>query len=167
MGRWRLISVVVAVLCLVPWPAPAQTRSRSHTVRHSVVARSRLAMSPTALSFPSADPDAVPLVPAAGGALVITVKASVAPGDPVTLTVVANDDLRSGLDAIPASALQWTASGTGFTPSGTMSTTVPQAVGSWTGSGSFSGQQSYVLVNSWSYPTGSYSATLTYTLTTP
>lgn len=167
MNRRCAIPFVAVLCCTHVWPADAQTRVRTQTARHSVVARSKLVLSASSLSFPSADPDTVPLVPATGGALTITVKASVPRGGLVTLTVVASGALRSGLDSIPASALQWTAVGTGFGASGTLSSTTPQAVGTWTGSGSWSGQQDYVLVNSWSYPTGSYSATLLYTLTTP
>jgi hypothetical protein len=80
--------------------------------------------------------------------------------------VQAGGDLRSGLDAIPATQLRWTAAGTGFV-GGTMSYAAAQPVASWIGSGAWTGTQSYALVNSWNYPTGTYSATLTYTLTAP
>lgn len=167
MGRW--LTTVCAGLLLLLWAGPlaAQTRTRNHTARHTVQARSKLILSVGSMSFPSADPDAVPLVPADGAPITVTVRTTVVRGGLVTLTVVASDNLRSGLDSIDVSALQWTGAGTGFAVSGTMSRTAAQAVGNWTGSGERSGQQAYVFVNSWSHPTGSYTATLTYTLTTP
>jgi hypothetical protein len=87
-------------------------------------------------------------------------------GSTVTLVVVASDDLRSGLDVIPATQMRWTTSGTGFV-SGTMSKTAAQTVASWVNSGAWTGTQSYTLTNAWTYATGTYSATLTYTLTAP
>ena len=47
-----------------------------------------------------------------------------------------------------------------------MSTTAV-SLGSWTGSGNQSGTQTYTLDNSWSYNTGNYGTTVTYTLTAP
>jgi hypothetical protein len=41
------------------------------------------------------------------------------------------------------------------------------SLGSWTGGGSQAGTQTYKLVNSWDYKTGTYTATITYTLTAP
>jgi hypothetical protein len=48
-----------------------------------------------------------------------------------------------------------------------MSRTTAQAVGSWISSGSRTGTQSYTLANAWTYATGTYSTTLTYTLSAP
>ena len=83
-----------------------------------------------------------------------------------TLTVLAAGDLTSGTDTIAISNVTWTATGAGFV-AGTMNKTTAQSAGSWTGSGNRSGTFSYFLANSWSYPTGSYTATTTYTLTAP
>ena len=48
-----------------------------------------------------------------------------------------------------------------------MSQTAAQRVASWVSSGSWTGTQTYGLLNSWTYATGTYSTTLTYTLTAP
>lgn len=125
-----------------------------------------LALSSNSLAFPDADPDAVPEVPAAGGPLLITAKARAGRNAGVTLTVVASDDLRSGINTIPAGALTWTASGAGFV-AGTMSRTTPQLVGAWTGSGVRNGTQAYRFRNLWTYASGTYTLTLTYTLSAP
>ena len=45
--------------------------------------------------------------------------------------------------------------------------TTAQAVASWVSSGSWIGTQSYTLANAWTYATGTYSTTLTYTLSAP
>ena len=50
---------------------------------------------------------------------------------------------------------------------GTMNKTTAQSAGSWTGSGNNAGTFTYALVNSWSYATGTYAATATYTLSAP
>lgn len=108
----------------------------------------------------------MPLISAAGGAITITAKARASLAATVTLTVIAADDLRSGLDTIPASALTWIGSGAGFV-NGTVSRATPQVVGSWTGSGIRTGTQTYRFQNSWSYRTGTYSVSLLYTLVSP
>src|SRR4029079_9751071 len=121
---------------------------------------------PNALSFPDADLDPVPLIAAAGGAITITAKARASLSATVTLTVLATDDLRSGVDTIPAAALTWTGSGAGFV-NGTVSRAAPQLVASWTGSGIRTGTQTYRFQNSWSYRTGTYTVSLVYTLVSP
>jgi hypothetical protein len=63
--------------------------------------------------------------------------------------------------------LKWTGTGAGFAAGPTTMTNVNQSAASWTGSGNHSGTQSFALDNSWSYATGSYTATITYTLTSP
>lgn len=144
----------------------AETISRTATATVTIGGLAKLTLSTTALAFPDADPDTVPAIPAAGGPITITARARTTMGSTVTLAVQAGDDLRSGLDVIPATQLRWTAAGTGFVD-GTMSYSAAQPVASWTSSGAWTGTQSYSLVNSWNYPTGTYSATLTYTLTAP
>jgi hypothetical protein len=145
-------------------PAEAQTATSTFSANLGGIAK--LSLSSNTLSFPDADPDTVPLVSAAGGAITITAKARASLGATVTLTVVAADDLRSGVDTIPAAALTWMGSGAGFV-NGTMSRVTPQVVASWSGSGVRSGTQTYRFQNSWSYRTGTYSVSLLYTLVSP
>ncbi|MCX6546272.1 MAG: hypothetical protein NTV05_17910 [Acidobacteria bacterium] len=165
----RLFGVIVVFVFVLAPAAPllrAASRTDTMSVSATVAARAKLTLSYASMAFPDADPDAVPLVPAGGGALIITAKARTTPGSTVTLVVLASDDLRSGLDTIPAGNLTWTATGGGFS-GGTMNKTTAQTVGSWANSGFWSGTQSYALVNSWNFSTGTYTTTLNYTLTAP
>jgi hypothetical protein len=82
------------------------------------------------------------------------------------LTVQAKDDHTDRTNRIGVENVRWNASGAGFR-SGTLSRTAPQVLGSWTGSGERTGSVSFFLANRFEYPTGTYSATLVYTLTIP
>jgi hypothetical protein len=150
------------LIILVAAPAAAQTATA--TLSANLGGLAKLSFSSTSLSFPDANPDLVPQVSTVP--LGITAKARASQGETVTLTVLASDDLRSGVDTIPADAITWTAAGPGFT-GGTMSRTAPQLVASWTGSGVHAGTQSYLFRNAWTYPTGTYTVSLLYTLTSP
>ena len=145
--------------------APLAAQTANATLSADLRAVAKLSFSSTTLSFPDADPDAVALVPASGGPITITAKARAAQAQ-VVLTVRANGNPRSGVNTLPADAFTWTATGAGFL-GGTVSATTPQVVGAWTGSGVHVGSQTFLFRNSWSYPVGVYSMTLTYTLTTP
>jgi len=164
--RVSAVSLVVAALLVAGALVDAASLSRTATATATINAVARLTLSSASLAFPDADPDTTPAIPATGGAITITAKARTTIGDTVTLVVQAADDLRSGLDTILATQLRWTSTGTGFV-AGTMSKTAAQSVASWTSSGAWSGTQSYTLLNSWTYATGTYSTTLTYTLTAP
>ena len=109
---------------------------------------------------------AVPQVPASGGPITITAKARAANNGLVTLTVQASDDLRSGLDVLPAALITWIGSGPGFV-NGTLSRTTAQVVGTWVGSGVHTGTQTFRFENRWTHPAGTYSVTLIYTLASP
>lgn len=160
----RFVCLGLALAAAVPLGAASRSRTATATV--TVAALAKLSLSASAVSFPDADPDSVPAISAAGGPINIVAKIRTTPGSPVSLSVLASDDLRSGVSTIAVAALRWTASGTGF-GSGTMSRTVAQSVGAWVGSGMRTGAQTYSLTNSWTYATGSYSTSLLYTLTAP
>lgn len=165
----RLLAFIIVLAFVLAPAAPllrAATRTDTMSVSATVSARAKLTLSYGSMAFPDADPDTVPLVPASGGALLITAKARTTLGSTVTLVVLASGDLRSGLDTIPAGNLTWTTTGAGFS-GGTMNKTTAQAVGSWANSGFWSGTQSYALMNSWNFSTGTYTTTLNYTLTAP
>ena len=98
--------------------------------------------------------------------MTITAKARGERNSLVTLTVQADDDLRSGLSTLPVSLITWTASGPGFV-NGTVSRASPQLVATWTGSGVRAGTQMYRFENRWTHPSGIYTVTLVYTLTAP
>jgi len=129
-------------------------------------AQARLSFSATSVTYPDADPTTTPLVASVPVSITITVRARVQRNSQVTLTVQSTDDLRSGVTVLPASLMTWTVTGPGFA-GGTLSRSAPQLVGRWTGSGVRVGTQSYRFENRWTHPTGTYSATLVYTLASP
>lgn len=161
-----MIRACLVLASTVVCAAPAAAQTASATLSAPLVPIARLSFSTASLSFPDADPDLVPQVPALPGPVTITAKARTSPSGVVTLTVQASDDLRSGVTVLPASMVTWTGSGPGFV-GGTLSRVSPQVVASWTGSGVRSGIQSYFFENRWTHPTGIYSVTLIYTLTAP
>lgn len=151
---------------LLPSGAAAQGRRTGSVAATFVVAsQARMSLSAATLTFVGGDPDLSSRIPASEGPIAVTVKMRSVPGSTVVLTVQASDDLRSSLSTIGISALAWTASGVGFV-SGTVSRNA-QTVGSWTASGAVSGALTFSLLNSWTYASGSYGTTLTYTLTAP
>jgi hypothetical protein len=164
--RRRVAALAMLATMLAAQSLNGASITRNATMTATVNALAKLTLSRATLSFPDADPDTVPNITASGGPLAITAKARTAIGSTVTLSVQASGNLQSGLDAIPISQVSWTAAGPGFV-GGTLSSTTAQPVGTWISSGSWSGTQTYSLANSWSYVPGTYSATLTYTLTAP
>jgi hypothetical protein len=161
---FRFAVFVVIVLVAGSMPATPQQAADTATLNATFSGLARMTFSASSVTFPDADPDLVPYVPASQGPITITAKARTSPNGTVTLTVRAADELRSGLDTIPASNITWTASGPGFT-NGTLSTAASQLVASWTDSGVRSGTQTFSLRNLWTYPTGIYTLTMTFTLT--
>lgn len=161
----RLLVVFLAWMVAAPAArAAAQAQSATLAANFSTVAK--LTLSTATISFPDADPDAIPLIPSTGGPVFISAKARATPGAQVVLTVVAADDLRSGLNVISASNITWTATGPGFV-GGTLSSASPVTVGTWSGSGVRTGTQQLYFTNLWSHPTGTYTVSLLYTLTAP
>lgn len=156
----------ILILLALFTTAPAAAQTASATLSADLGARARLSLSTSSLSFPDSNPDLFPQVQASSGAVTITAKGRATEGSTVTLTVRASADLRSGIDTIPSSAITWTASGPGFVP-GTLSATADQVVGSWTGSGVRVGTQNYRFQNLWTYPSGTFTTSLLYTLTSP
>jgi hypothetical protein len=132
----------------------------------TVSATAKLTLSAATLTFPNSDPDTTPSIAATEGAITITAKGKTSAGSNITLTLVSADDLKSGTDVIAISNLTWTVNGAGFV-AGTMNKTTAQSVGTWANSGSRVGTATFALANSWSYPTGNFTATGTYTLTAP
>ena len=171
MKKVSLFTIFTLALLLMAGPALAVSDSKNLTVTATVASSAKLNLTATTLTFPDSDPDTVTSIPATEGAISVTAKAKTGSLSKVTLEVrssgPSSGDLVSGSDTIAISNLSWVGSGTGFT-SGTISmTNSNQTAASWTGSGSRVGTQTFSLANSWSYALGSYSATITYTLTSP
>ena len=164
--------LAVAALAVLSTPVYAQqTANGTVTVSVSVNARAKLSINnatTTAISFADTDPDLNGGVINANTPLTIDVKARTTPTGSVTLTVRADHDLQSTDGNIAISNLTWASgSGGGFSATGTSSDSAEVPVASFTGPGARSGTQNYSLANSWNYATGTYNATLTYTLTAP
>ena len=159
----RLTISCVVWMALAP---DARTAAQTNaTLSANVSPLAKLTLSTTSISFPDADPDVVPQIPALGGPLVITAKSRAPAGALILLSVQATDDLRSGITVIPASNITWTATGAGFI-GGTLAKSAV-TVATWTGSGIRSGTQQFLLRNLWTHPTGTYTLTMIYTLSTP
>jgi hypothetical protein len=164
----RVLVVLTAAWAFAAHAAPANAQPAASTAVLSADIRTiaKLSLPTTNVVFPDADPDLVPKIPPTGGALSITAKARAARGSQVILTIQAADDLRSGLNVIGAQAITWTATGPGFS-GGTLSKTSSVRLAQWAGSGVRTGTQTLFFANLWTYTTGTYSATLLYTLTAP
>jgi hypothetical protein len=161
----RYLALIVFALGAAA-PATAAPQTDTGTLNATFNGLARLSLSTTTLTFPDADPDTVPQISPTQGPVTITAKARAAANGAVTLTVLAGDDLRSGVNTIPAANITWTATGAGFIP-GTLSQTITRTVASWTGSDVWTGTQSFFFRNLWTYVTGTYTLTMTYTLTAP
>ena len=161
--RRRTTTAALVVLALAASRVPVRAQTQNGTLNASINGQARLSLSSAALTFPDADPDTVPSIQAAQGPITLTAKARTSPNGSITLTVQANDHLRSGVNTIPASNITWVASGAGFS-NGTLSAASAQIVAAWTGSGVRSGTQTFFFKNLWSYATGIYTLTMTYTL---
>jgi hypothetical protein len=162
---WTGILAAAAFVCFAEQANAQSTDNKSISVTVNVSARAKLTLGTAAITFNDADPDTTPTL--TSGAISIDVKSRTTAAGTVLLTVVASDDLKTaGGDIIDIVGLTWTASGTGFV-AGTSNRTTAQPVGSWGGSGNRSGSHTYSLPNSWDYETGSYTATLNYTLSAP
>jgi hypothetical protein len=163
----KVRALVTAFLLMgVSSAALAATDGKTLTVNSTVSARASLVIATTTVNFPDADPSSVASIEATEGPVTVTASVRTGSSGSATLQVQANGDLVSGSDTIDISNVTWTASGTGFS-SGIMNKSVSQPAGSWTGSGQRTGTFNYFLANSWNYATGSYTTTLTYTLTAP
>jgi hypothetical protein len=147
----RTVLVTVAVFCAV---CLAEERAEAQTII--------LTLGSSNITFPDASPGASLSISATENP--ISVSVTVIPsGTSWTLTVLANGDLVSGADTIPISNVTWTATGSQFV-NGTLSKTTSQSVA--IGPNNRTGTLSFFLANSWSYPTGSYTQTITFTAAT-
>ena len=160
-----LTGIGAVLLCSTQAFAQAATAGASVTVSATVSPKAKLTVGAASVTFNDADPDVTPLLTATLP-LSLNVRARTAAASNVTLTVQSGGDLTNAdSETIPIANLTWTATGTGYA-AGTMGTAA-SSLGSWTGGGNELGAQTYRLVNSWTYRTGTYTATITYTLTAP
>jgi hypothetical protein len=165
-SRFRSRRIAPAAVFLALSASASAQETALATLSANLGSLAKLTVSSTTLSFPDADPDLVPQVPSSPPVVAISAKARTPRLGTVTLTVIATDDLRAGVTTIPVSDISWTSSGAGFV-NGSLNRAVPQVVASWTGSGVRMGTQEYVFANRWTHPTGTFSLTITYTLSAP
>lgn len=161
---WSSLVTAAAVLMFAAPAAAQQTDTGAINVTVQVNARAILTLGTAAVTFADADPDVTPTF--TSGAIDIEVRARTGAGNVSTLTMQADGDLVSGTDSIGINNLTWTVTGTGY-QAGTANATTAQTVGSWTGPTSADGTHTFSLPNSWTYPVGTYTAVLNYTLSVP
>lgn len=116
------------------------------------------------VNFPDANPDTTPLIGPED--LSWTVHANKR-DLPWTLTMTADDDLRSGSSVIPASAISWTGLPMWLVRHGTLSTVTPTLIAQGNTKGNTRGMMRFYLANSWDYNVGFYTTTVTFTLSSP
>lgn len=139
----------------------------SLTTSYTLAARAKLSITPATINFADADPTSVPLVYATENPVQVTVRIRKDPSAALLATLVCQGGpLVSGANTILSSNISWTAAGTGLV-AGTLSSSTPQTVGSWTASGNYTGTLNFSLVNLWTYSIGTYTGSILYTLTAP
>jgi hypothetical protein len=127
-----------------------------------------LTVSPRVITFPSSDPDAVPVVDASPVTVSYRIRQNNAA--PWSLTVLAGGDLTSGPSRIDISNVTWVATPAPPFQNGTLSKTVAQRIASGTGNvpnPNTTGLITFRLANSWTYSTGTYTQTVLFTLSAP
>lgn len=122
----------------------------------------RLTLTPNSISFPDADPDQVPVVPAQEGAVMVVILFQ---GPVATLTAQALTHLESAQEKIDISNVGWETTSAGFL-SGTLKLGAEVPVGRWVaGTRVIRGFLSFGLRNRWEHPPGKYQATVRFTAT--
>ena len=145
-------------LCLALFVVPPST---------AVAQRLDLSLSTAVITFPSSDPDTVPVIPAAP--VQVTYRVRQNNNAPWSLTVLAAGDLISGPSRVDISNVTWVATPAPPFQNGTLSKTVAQRVASGTGNVNPDtlGSITFRLANSWTYSTGTYTQTILFTLSAP
>jgi hypothetical protein len=153
MGRPFAVLAGVLLLAAMSSPVAAQ--------------RLTLSITPKVITFPSSDPDTVPIVVAAP--IQVSYRVQQNQGSPWTITVLAAGHLLSGPSVVDISNVTWIATPAPPFQNGTLSTTVAQGVASGTGNvnPASTGSITFRLANSWSYSTGTYTQTVLFTLSAP
>ena len=146
------------LLCLALFVVPPST---------AVAQRLDLSLSTAVITFPSSDPDTVPVIPAAP--VQVTYRVRQNNNAPWSLTVLAAGDLISGPSRVDISNVTWVATPAPPFQNGTLSKTVAQRVASGTGNVNPDtlGSITFRLANSWTYTTGTYMQTILFTLSAP
>ena len=149
----RTVWPLLLVATLLPADAAAQ--------------RLDLTVTPVSINFPSQDPDAAPVLYSAPVQVRYRVRAN--NNGSWTLSVLAEGDLISGGATVDISNISWLATPAPPFQNGTLSKTVAQTLASGSGNtqGNPTGQVTFRLANLWTYPAGTYTQTVVFTLSAP
>ena len=159
-----IFNLALALVCCLPGAGQAQRLAPvPFDLEVKAPPRVRLTLTPDAITFPDADPDAVPTIAAQGNPVRVRIMAR---ASQLTLTARATTHLESGNNAIDISAVTWKASGAGF-QDGRLLLQTEVLVGKWLLGGTtiIQGNLSFYLRNSWQYAVGTYRATVIFTAT--
>jgi hypothetical protein len=158
---WGFLGVFGLVLGL-----EAQSSSRTLTINAQVNSRYKLETSTTTVTFTRmADPSTNPVIAQNEPPIQITVKATRGNQQRVWLRVLATADLSDGLGhTIPVGNISWTATGSGYTTSGTLVRNSSLQLGYWANSGSYSGTLAFRFQDNQNFYPAIYKLTVTLTL---
>ena len=127
--------------------------------------RFELSVTPLSINFPPGDPDVVPLLLSTPVNVTYRLRGNQRPW---ILSVLAGGDLISGSASVDISSVSWVATPAPPFQSGTLSKTVAQTLASGTGNVPVAtGSVTFRLANLWTYSAGTYTQTVTFTLSTP
>ena len=156
----RLLRAALAAIPLILLPSAAAAQPGQQP-------RLELSLSPTVITFPPGDPDAVPQVTSAP--ITISYRIRQAQGVSWELTVLSSGNLISGPSTVDITNVTWVATPAPPFRNGTLNHTVAQVVASGVGNvnPAATGSITFRLKNSWTYDTGTYTQTLVFTLTMP
>ena len=174
MTRWKfpgrhLLTFTAAAIVLATAAENLCAQALTGAINVTAVFNSRIKLTfdRTSVIFDTAAYDINTVVPVQADPLTVSAKARVPPNTRIVLTVQANGPFTSGGSTIPVNKLSWTMTGTGFQAGGTANEHAAKTLGSWRGPGSWTGRQVYEFLDSWDYAVGTYSVTMTYTLSAP
>ncbi|HEX5324691.1 MAG TPA: hypothetical protein VFW40_12960 [Capsulimonadaceae bacterium] len=158
-----LLTVLTALLIAIG-TVYAASDTAQQTIAVHVESEATLSLDSPTVTFPSDNPSLVSKIDQLG-TVNIEARARTSDSGDICLTALAASDLKSGSDIIPIGAMSWDATGLGYSQIGILSDTQAQLLGSWNHSGIYDGAITYLLDNEWDYAAGTYSTTVTYTLT--
>jgi len=168
-----LLAIVVLTLSLlgIAGLAEAAADHADLTLSATITSSATLTLSNTTITFNGGELPPTAMAAAENMSSTVNATFRTASTAPALLKVLATGDLVNTItstDKIPITALKQTATGDAFFLAGpiTWSKTAGVTVGSGQ-SGSWNGVFNWTLDNLWSYPTGTYTTSATYTLTAP